>query len=164
MEFTHEMLKDLGMQEEVIKAYPTAVVGGAFESSFITPSALYTALVHIVPAGFQLKLLFLRVCTQQAGGARFSIIQVNPSATGQTGTVEAFPVKGSVPPFTAGATAARDYPMLEAAGAEVLRGGLEDPVHVFEGSIIFNILDVLAPLNASRYNIVWWGVQASQKR
>lgn len=163
-EFRVNMKKDLGLEEEVLDALPYAVVGGAFEASFLTATALYTALVHIVPTGRQLKVLFLRVSTQEPLGARFSIVQTNPSATGATGTVEAFPVVGNVPPFTAGQIATRDYPFLEAAGSEVLRGDLEEPVQVFEGSIIFNVLNVLAPLNGSRYSIVWWGVQALPKR
>ena len=77
-------------------------------------------LNYIVPAGHQLKILFLRVATTDAGGATFRIVQTNPSALGQTGAVEAYPVVGNVPPFLR--ETVRDYPMLEAAGAEVLRG------------------------------------------
>lgn len=154
-------LKDLGLQREVLDALPYAVVGGAYMASFEVDVAQdeYTVwLNHVVPAGHQLKMLFLRVWTQHSTGAKFSIVQTNPTATGQTGTVEAYPVVGSVPPFTAGATAVRDYPMLEAAGAEVLRGSLTDPVHVFEGSIEF-IIHGAIDADVDKYGIAWSGVE-----
>ena len=157
MEITKKLIKDIGLQREVFEALPYAVVGGAWESSFPSPlgaDAEYTPLIHVVPSGHQLKLLFLRVWTQEAIGAIFSIEQTNPTAAGQTGAVEAFPVVGSVP------SGVRDYPMLEAAGAEALRGSLEMPVHVLEGSINFNVLGATpAPATGSRYSITWWGVQ-----
>lgn len=153
MEISLGMKKDLGLQRDVYEALPYAVVGGAWEASFLSPRDLYTALIHIVPAGQQLKVLFLRVWTQEAGGAKFSIVQTNPTAIGATGTVEAYPVVGSVPSGT------RDYPMLESPGAEVLRGSLEDPVHVLEGSITFNVLYTPTPATGARYGIVWWGVR-----
>jgi hypothetical protein len=153
VEFKMDQLKDLGLQREVMKALPYAVVGGAWESSFTAISDKYTALNHIIPHGQQLKILFLRVWTQEARGAKFSIEQTNPTATGQTGTVEGYPVVDSVP------DGVRDYPMLEAAGCETLRGSLEDPIHVLEGSVDFNVLFVTAPLTGARYGIVWWGVE-----
>lgn len=159
VEFRLNYKKDLGLQREVMDALPYAVVGGAFEGSFTFVSDLFTALSHIVPHGQQVKILMLRVWTQRSTGAKFSIVQSNPSAAGTTGTVEAYPVVGSVPPFTAGQTTTRDYPMLEAAGAETLRGSLEDPVHVCEGSITFNILHIVGPLDGSRFGYVWWGVE-----
>ena len=156
-EFTLHKLKDLGLKREVSDALPYAVVGGAYEGSFenpLGPGEYKTVLSHIVPSGKQLKILFLRVWTQESGGARFSIVQTNPTAPGQTGSVEAYPVVGSVP------EGVRDYPMLEAAGAEVLRGSLREPVHVLEGSIDFNILGPTpSPATDSRYGIVWWGVE-----
>jgi hypothetical protein len=154
-QFTLHKVKDLGLQREVSEALPYAVVGGAWEGSFETALAkdeYKTVLNHVVPAGKQLKLLFLRVWTQESGGARFSIVQTNPTAVGQTGDVEAYPVVGSVP------EGVRDYPMLEAAGAEVLRGSLKDPVHVLEGSVEFRILGAVTP-SSSRYGITWWGVE-----
>jgi len=157
VEFMKNKLKDLGLQREVFDALPYAVVGGAWEGSFTNPIAsdgYYTALNHIVPAGQQLKILFLRVWTQESGGAIFRIYQTNPTSTGQTGAVEAYPVVESVP------SGVRDYPMLEAPGAEVLRGSLRDPVHVLEGSITFDILGPTPdPATGSRYGIVWWGVE-----
>ena len=148
--------KDLGLQQEVMDALPYAVVGNAWEGSLLTRTDLYTALVHIVPAGHQLKMLFLRVWTQNSEGCKFSIVQSNPSAVGATGTIEAFPILGSVP------SGARDYPMLEAAGSEVLRGGVADPVHVLEGSINFNIIHKYpagTPLTGDRIGISYWGLE-----
>jgi len=95
-------LKDLGLKEIVPEMLPYANVGDAWESSFQNPigmTGFFTALSHVVPAGHQLKLLFLRVWTQNATGARFCLVQANPAAAGATGAVEAFPVVGSVPPF-----------------------------------------------------------------
>jgi hypothetical protein len=151
VEFSKKLLKDIGLQREVEEALPYSVVGGAWDASFQNSYDSYTALTHVVPHGHQLKILFLRVWTQNPNGARFSIVQVNPTAAGQTGDVEAYPVVGSVP------EGVRDYPMLEAAGAEVLHGRLEQPIHVLEGSIQFNVLDVDA--SGYHYGIVWWGVE-----
>jgi hypothetical protein len=153
MEFMILNKKDLGLQRVVMDALPYAVVGGAFEGSFTFTSDLFTALSHIVPHGQQLKILFLRVWTQAADGAKFSIVQTNPIATGTTGAVEAYPVVGNVP------EGVRDYPMVEAAGCETLQGRLEKPIHVLEGSVIFNILHIVGPLTGARYGLVWWGVQ-----
>lgn len=157
VQITKKAIKDLGLQKEVMEALPYAVVGGAWEASFQTPVDSYTALTHVVPAGQQLKILFLRVWTQETGGAIFSIVQANPTAAGQTGAVEAYPVVGSVP------QGVRDYPMLEAAGAEVLHGSLEAPIHVLEGSITFNVLHLPTPSTGARYGIVWWGVEKLPK-
>jgi hypothetical protein len=154
MELEGNMIKDIGLRTKVEDAYPTQVVRGAWEGSFTAPVTDYVPLSHVVPAGQQLKILFLRVWTQESTGARFYIRQVNPTATGQTGSVEAYPVVGSAPEGYV------DYPMLEAAGAEVLRGSLKDPVHVLEGSISFGILDTPTPATGSRYGIVWWGVES----
>jgi len=151
-EFSLKMVKDLGLQREVMEALPYAVVGGAWEGSFTANYDRYTALTHVVPAGQQLKVLFLRVWTQDPNGAKFSIVQTNPTAKGQTGAVEAYPVVGSVP------SGVRDYPMLEAAGAEVIGPQpLNAPIHVLEGSINFNIL--YAKATPYHYGIVFWGVQ-----
>lgn len=156
-EFYLKKVKDLGLKREVMEALPYKVVGGAWEGSLTSPLSTgeyKTVLNHVVPAGKQLKLLFLRVWTQESGGARFAIVQTNPTAAGQTGDVEAYPVVGSVP------EGVRDYPMLEAAGAEVLHGSLRDPIHVFEGSLEFRILGATpSPATASYYGVVWWGVE-----
>jgi hypothetical protein len=158
--------KDLGLNRQVLEALPTAVVGGAFEGSLwnqIGWGGFWVLLNHIVPHGQQLKILFLRVTTSDAGGALFQIVQTNPAAAGATGAVEAFPVVGSVPPFTAGATAVRDYPTLEAAGAEVLHGSLKDPIHVLEGSIDFRLQGFQVGPSSNRYGLVWWGVEETSE-
>jgi len=154
MQFFKKFLKDLGLQREVVEALPYAVVGGAWESSLISPiTASQVLLSHIVPHGQQLKILFLRIWTQESAGAIFSIQQSNPAAAGATGTVEAYPVVGSVPSGT------RDWPMLEAAGAEVLHGTLEQPIHVLEGSVDFKLHWTPTPCTAARYSLTWWGVE-----
>jgi hypothetical protein len=162
MQMEHKLQKDLGLQREVLEALPYACVGGAYEGSFdeaMAGDTYFTALNHVVPAGQQLKILFLRICTQEQNGARFCIYQTNPAVAGTTGTVEAYPVVGNVP------SGAREYPMLEAPGSEVLRGSLVDPVLVLEGSIDFRILSQFpgaatpGAATGARYNIVWWGVE-----
>lgn len=165
VQFTKKLYKDIGLQREVEDALPYAVVGGAWESSFelsMYDDQYYTALNHIVPAGLQLKVLFLRIWAQESFGARFSIYQTNPVVAGATGATEAYPVVGSVP------SGVRDYPMLETAGAEVLTGSLIEPVHVLEGSIEFRVLAqypgaaaqaAAGAATGARYGIVWWGVE-----
>jgi len=165
VELILQKVKDLGLNRQVLDALPTAVVGGAFEGSLWRNMAIgtwWTMLNHVVPAGQQLRLLFLRVFTSDAGGCKFAIVQSNPAMAGITGIVDAFPVVGSVPPYTAGLTTVRDYPFLEAAGAEVLHSSLRDPIHVFEGSIDFMLLgDPIGQAGPSNntYGIVWEGVE-----
>ena len=166
VEILKKYMKDRGLKQEVLEALPYAVVGGAWEGSFdmfMFGDNYFTALNHIVPTGVQLKILFLKVWSQYAVGSRYSIFQTNPALVGVTGTVEAFPVVGSVP------SGARDYPFLEAAGSETLRGSLIDPVHVLEGSVDFRILaqapgaaaqPAVPAATGDRWGIVWWGVQA----
>jgi len=172
VQINKNLIKDIGLQREVEVALPYAVVGGAWEGSFdaqpMYDDFFYTPLNYVVPAGHQLKILFLRVWTQ-AAGARYAIVQYNPTSTADaiaTGSSAAFPVVGSVP------SGARDYPMLEAAGAEILHGSLVDPIHVLEGSIDFNILAIwpgalpdpdtgdppTTTHTGSKYGITWWGV------
>ena len=137
VEFSKKLYKDIGLQREVEDALPYAVVGGEYEASMevgMYGTQYEVALSHVVPNGQQLKILFLRVGTDRAGGRTFQIYQTNPTATGATGNVEAYPVVGNVP------SGDRDFPYLESAGAEILRGSLVDPVHVLEGSIEFRIL------------------------
>lgn len=165
VEFNKKLIKDIGLQREVEEALPYAVVGGAWEGSFdaqpMYDDLYYTALNYVVPNGQQLKILFLRVSTQESSGAKFAIVQSNPVSTGLTGTTEAYPVVGNTP------SGDRDFPMLEAAGAEILHGSLVDPVHVLEGSIDFNILALwpgaaaaaaAGNFTGARYGITWWGV------
>lgn len=153
MEMHIHQIKDLGLHKIVLDSYPYAVVGGAWEGSFPSHLNSATLLNYIVPTGKQLKMLFLRIFTQSAGGALFAIRQTNPAVAGLTGIVEAYPVVGNTP------SGFRDYPALEAAGAEVLRGSLRDPVHVFEGSIDFMALNTPLPATGDVYNLAWWGVE-----
>ena len=160
VELVMQKKKDLGLNRQVLDALPYAVVGGVWEGTLHANENYHYdqgdylhLLSHIVPNGQQLKILFLRITTTDAGGALFSIVQTNPTATGQTGTVEAFPVVNSVP------SGVRDYPMLEAAGAEVLHGSLVDPIHVLEGSIDFRLLGDQVSPSSNHYSLVWWGVE-----
>ena len=166
MEFNLPHVKDLGQQEIVVDALPYAVVGGAWKGTMDATPQTYTVLNHIVPAGQQLKILFLRVFTQEATGAKFYITQTNPTALNQTGNVEAYPVVGNVPGTPLGSVIAteiaaghRDYPMLEAPGAEVLHGNLRAPIHVCEGSIDSGIQELPVIKTGANYGIVWWGVE-----
>ena len=147
------MVKDLGLKKRVMDALPYAVVGETWRGTFTATADDRVVLNHIVPTGVQLKILFLRIFTQESDGATFYIYQSNPAAAGATGAVEAYPVIGEVP------SGYRDYPMLEAAGSEVLRGNLREPVQVCEGSINFGILATPTPATGSYYGITWWGVQ-----
>lgn len=159
MEITRKAIKDIGQDRIVSEVLPYAVVGGQWEGSFTTamplPTSFRTLLNYIVPHGKQLKMLFMRIWTEDANGALFSIIQTNPTALGQTGTSEAFPVVGSVP------SGVRDWPMLEAAGAEVLHGNMMQPIHVFEGSVDFRLYGPVGA-DADRYGLVWWGVEKDE--
>jgi hypothetical protein len=162
VQFTKKLYKDIGLQREVEDALPYAVVGGEWEGSHdigMYGDNYRTVLNHIVPTGLQLKILFLKVWTERDGGRRFEIYQTNPSATGNTGSTEAYPVVGNTPSGT------RDYPFLESAGSETLTGSLVDPVHVLEGSIDFRVLSespggAAAPdATGDRDGFVWWGVE-----
>lgn len=162
MQFYKKFYKDLGDQSEKMDALPYAVVGGAWEGSFTSPlahEALRTVLNHIVPHGRQLKILFMRVWTEESSGAKFRVFQSNPVAAGATGTVEAYPVLDATP------SGARDYPFLESPGAEMAHGSLIDPIHVLEGSITFDIVGYTpSPATGSRYGFVWWGVQKDPEK
>ena len=157
VQYSKKLYKDIGLQREVEDALPYAVVRGAWSGSFTSPIAVdayYTALSHIVPAVHQLKILFLKVWTQEDGGAKFQLFQTNPTAAGTTGTTEAFPVVGNAPAGTF------DYPMLEDEGCETLMGNLVSPVHVAEGSVEFRIRGPTpVPATGEKYGIVWWGVE-----
>jgi len=155
VEFILSKIKDLGLQREVADALPYAVVGGAWEGSLTSPLSdgeYITVLNHVIPAGHQLKVLYLRISTQESTGARFRIVQ---TATGYSAV-------GSVVYDTdsPAGDGVRDYPFLEAPGSEVLRGSLRDPVYVLEGSIDFQLLGATpSPATGSYYSISWWGVQ-----
>lgn len=155
MEFTKEFIKDIGLKKEVEMYLPTAVVGGAYLGSISNAMGVgeySTILNHVVPAGRQLKMLFLRICSSNSNGAVFSIYQTNPTAAGQTGAVEAYPVVGSVP------SGYRDYPAVMANRELVTHGRVEMPIHVLEGSVEFRLHGPL-PNNGAMYSLSWWGVE-----
>jgi len=166
VQFNKHLIKDIGLQREVEEALPYAVVGGAWEGSFdesMVSTSFFNALNYLVPAGHQLKILFLRVWTQETTGARYAIVQSNPTSatTPAHSAATTWPVVGNTP------TGFRDYPMLEAPGAEVLTGNLKAPVHVLEGSVDFRVLaqfpgapvgsEAWHPATGARYGMVWWG-------
>jgi hypothetical protein len=154
MKIGQRILYDLGLKREVLDSLPYAVVGGAFDGSFTTAlgAGPFTLLNHVVPAGKQLKLLYINLHSNSANGIRSSILQTNPTALGQTGAVEAYPVVGAVP------SGVRDYPTLTASGSQALVEGLRSPIHVLEGSIAFRIHGPIA-VSGSRYGLTWWGVE-----
>ncbi len=150
MEQNQKMVKNLGTQEFDMEALPYALVGGVWMGSFevgIDGAAVQAVLNHIVPAGQQLKMTKLHIWTQSEDGVKFIIVQTDPG-TGEAGN----PLLGSVP------TGVREYPMLEAAGAETQRGSLIAPVSVYEGSIEFRIMGPVAA-SGDRYCLVWEGVE-----
>lgn len=90
-------------------------------------------------AGKQLKLLFLRVWTQDSNGAIFRITQTGGDVGGAPDGVV-------------------NYPMLEGAGAEVLGPcSLQNPIHVLEGSVVISIYQPQA--SPDYYGITYWGVE-----
>jgi len=67
MELKGDMIKDIGLRTLVHDAYPTQIVGDAWEGSFTAPTEDFVALNHVVPAGMQLKILFLRSSSSGSG-------------------------------------------------------------------------------------------------
>jgi hypothetical protein len=125
------------------------IVKGAGKATYESGGDKHLASI-LIAGGKQLKLLFLRVWTQEPSGAIFEIQQ-----TSQTGDL------GSSPPggvdHTSVTSAYIDYPMLEAPGAEVIGPQpLESPIHVLEGSVDLYIQEAIA----SPYYYGWgfWGV------
>lgn len=97
---------------------------------------------HYTPSGQQMKILFLRVWTAESTGAAFAIRQHgSPSNAASRGVRD-----GTI-----------DYPYLEGAGAEVLKGTLKAPIHVTEGTLDFWIEE---PAQATEYGVAWWGCEA----
>lgn len=104
----------------------------------------------LIPGGQHLKLLFLRVWTQEPHGAVFEILQ-----TAQVGDLGSSPPGGIHHPAVTAAYI--DYPMLEAAGAEAIGPQpLEAPIHVLEGSVDLYIQDAVA--SPYYYGWAYWGV------
>lgn len=158
--------KDIGLERIIDDVLPYAVVDGGFEGSLqaaLMNDAQFIVLSsHIVPHGQQLKILYLNLFTENALG-RFQVIQTNPSAAGLTGAVEAFPVRGSVPPYIANANSVRDIALVSAAQnfGQFPRGPqtLEDPVLVLEGSIQIRMYGAVAVAGANHFGCSWWGVE-----
>lgn len=140
-------LKDLGLKEYVDEQLPYGFIyKGAWKGS-IGETADYWRIPapvsgHYVPLGRQMKILFIRVWGE--GAVTFALRQFaggpNAQARGVTdGTI--------------------DYPMLEAAGAEVIGPQpLNAPIHVMEGTIDWYIQGVVPTANF--YGVAWWGVEA----
>ena len=97
---------------------------------------------HYTPSPQQMKMLFLRVWTANSGGAAFAIRQIG----GSTNATARGTRDGTI-----------DYPYLEGAGAEVLTGTMEAPIHVTEGTLEFYIEE---PAQATEYGLAWWGCEA----
>ena len=125
------------------------IVKGAGKATYQTSGDKHLASI-LIPGGHQLKLLFLRVWTQTPTGAIFEIQQ-----TAQPGDLGASPPGGIHHPTVA--SAFRDYPMLEAAGAEILGPQpLDAPIHVLEGSVDLYIQNAVA--SPYYYGWAYWGV------
>ena len=141
---------DKGKKELIKDFLPYGdIVKGAGKATYESGGDKHLASI-LIPGGQQLKLLFLRVWTQETTGAIFEILQ-----TAQTGDL------GSSPPggihWPAVAAAYIDYPMLEAAGAEILGPQpLDSPIHVLEGSVDLYIQDAIA--SPYYYGFSYWGV------
>jgi hypothetical protein len=125
------------------------IVKGAGKATYQASGDKQLASI-LIPGGQQLKLLFLRLWTQTPAGAIFEIVQ-----TAQTGDLGSSPPGGIHHPTVTSAHI--DYPMLEAAGAEVLGPQpLEAPIHVLEGSVDLYIQDAVA--SPYYYGWAYWGV------
>ena len=137
---------DLGQRKYRESQLPYAVVRGAWKGTFQSNQNNVIISNHVVPAGQQLKLLFLRCWTEFPTGASFRV-----RTTAQTGDVGSAP-HGNI-----------DYPFVEAAGQDLTAGNLEGPVHVCEGSIDFMIQHAYAA-GGYYYSISWWGVEAEDSQ
>lgn len=126
------------------------IVKSAFKGTFESSGDKHLASIQI-PGGEQLKILFLRVWTQTQTGAIFEILQ-----TQGVGDLGSSPPGGIDHPSVTSAYI--DYPMLEAAGAEVIGPQpLESPIHVLEGSVDIYIQN--AEASPYYYGFAYWGVR-----
>ncbi len=141
---------DKGKKELIKDFLPYGdIVKGAGKATYTESGDKHLASI-LVPGGQQLKLLFLRVWTQETSGAIFEILQ-----TAQTGDLGSSPPGGIHWPDVAAAII--DYPMLEAAGAEILGPQpLDSPIHVLEGSVDLYIQNAIA--SPHYYGWSYWGV------
>ena len=125
------------------------IVKGAGKGTYQTGGDKHLASI-LIPGGQQLKLLFLRVWTFEPSGAVFEIQQ-----TAQVGDLGSSPPGGIHHPTVNSAYI--DYPMLEAAGAEVIGPQpLDSPIHVLEGSVDLYIQNARA--SPYYYGFAYWGV------
>lgn len=140
-------LYDLGIRRFVDEMLPYKVVRDAWKGT-LNEDNKQISQYNVTP-GKQLKILFLRVWSEYTGTSVIKIIQ------GSLGTEV-----GSAP---AGVI---DYPMLEAAGAEVIGPvPLDHPVHVLEGSVSFEVQDPSsAAAGGNQISLVWWGVEEVSPR
>jgi hypothetical protein len=139
--------KDLGFETYTSKQLPYGFIyKGAWKGTISAASGWWQipspVSGHYVASGRQMKILFLRFHTEDSSGTEFAIVQrhgpANATARGVTnGTI--------------------DYPYLEGAGAEVLTGSMEAPIHVMEGSIYFY---VNTGTQATEFSVSWWGCEA----
>lgn len=141
---------DKGKKELIKDFLPYGdIVKGAGKATYTASGDKHLASI-LIPGGQQFKLLFLRVWTQTPAGAIFEIHQ-----TQQTGDLGSSPPGGIHWPNVA--TAVIDYPMLEAAGAEIIGSQpLDSPMHVLEGSVDLYIQDAVA--SPYYYGWSYWGV------
>ena len=127
------------------------IVKGAGKATYQSSGDKHLASI-LIPGGQQLKLLFLRVWTQEPTGATFEIQQ-----TWQPGDLGSSPPGGIHHPPPGVTSAFIDYPMLESPGAEVLGPEpLEHPIHVLEGSVDLWIQNAKA--SPYYYGWAYWGV------
>ncbi len=136
-------LYDLGLRRHVDEMLPYKPVRDSWKGTLEWADKRVSWVQ--VTAGKQLKLLFLRVWSEYTGTSVFKIIQ-----SAGVGTAVGSAPNGVI-----------DYPMLEAAGAEVIGPvPLESPVHVLEGSISFEIQDPTpAEAAGNQFSVTWWGVE-----
>lgn len=146
----HDTYYDKGKRKLIAQELPTGdIVKYAFKGTFTTSGDKHLSSV-LITAGMQLKILFLRVWTQEPTGAKFYIYQ-----TAETYDLGTSPPGGVDHPAVTAAYI--DYPMVEAAGAEVIGPQpLTAPIHVCEGSIDFYIQNAKA--SPHEYGLAYWGV------
>jgi len=140
-EKVQKKLFDLGLRRHVDELLPYKVVRGTWKGTLDEDNKVVGG--GLVPDGKQLKILFLRVWSEYTGTTVFKFVQL---------TSPDFP--GAAP------EGVFDYPMLEAAGAEVIGPvPLNSPIHVVEGSWQIIIQDpTSAEAGASKFGVAWWGV------
>ena len=141
-EKVQKKLYDPGLRRHVDEVLPYRVVRGAWKGTLDEDNKVVGG--GLVEEGKQLKILFLRVWSEYAGTTVFKFVQL---------TSPDFPGAAPEGDF--------DYPMLEAAGAEVVGPvPLNSPIHVVEGSWQIIIQDpTSAEAGASKFGVVWWGVE-----